>query len=149
MPVLDPEIQSLLEKRNSLVAQLAKHDELKKNLEALDRVLMNVYKYNPTKPLSTPASTGTSTVTEQRVLAIPKAYTSALTWDEKILYALSQIKSGFVPMVGKKLHEIDTTIPLEVAQNRAKFCLSTLYRQGIIRVVAKQGRKYKYGMKEE
>jgi hypothetical protein len=149
MPVLDREVQALLDKRKALLAQLAKQDELKKNLEAIERVLTSVYKVSLSKSLNGSASASGGTVVETRNLAIPKAYTSTLTWDEKVLYALAQIKAGFVPVVAKKLHEIDPTISMEVAEKKAKFGLSTLYRQGIIRVVTKQGRRYKYGIKED
>lgn len=135
----DTSIAALLEKRAKLEKQLVSQQEIQKNIEAIDRVLKLM---NPSKSAITPSEKNG----KSGDLIVPPEYLPELTWEQKCIFAISLLKEGFVTDVGKKIHQLEPPISIQEAENRAKFSLSKLFRDGKLRVAAKQGKRYKYAM---
>lgn len=137
----DPKIAHLLEERGKWEKQLSKYEDIVKNIDAIDRVL-KIYGYNPSK---TTIANGQPVATVKHT---PSEYSKTLTWERRVLFALNAIGEGFVDDVANKIHDIDADIDVEAAKKRSTLYLSKLYRDGNIKLVSREGRKFKYGIKE-
>jgi hypothetical protein len=73
------------------------------------------------------------------------AYSSSMTWKEKMLLVLRDIKEGTVDDVGKRLAEIDPEISLDKAVRSATLYLSAFYKKGLIKADT-SGKKYLYSI---
>jgi hypothetical protein len=127
-------IKSLTEKRAKLVRQLVSQDEILKNIDAIDRVL-KLLGHNSNKPINT---------LDAKHSPIPTEYSSALTWDQKFLYALASIESGLGSEIATKLCEIDSNLNKEQVHAKARFVLSKLKSEGIIQAEVAEGNKNRF-----
>ena len=76
---------------------------------------------------------------------IPGSYSEELTWNEKLLYALNRIKTGFVPDIVDELSKVSKQ-EKEFLLKRITVTASNLKKNKILGAKA-YGRKHKYFIK--
>jgi hypothetical protein len=137
----DTSLSELLEKRAKLEKQLVSMQEIQKNIEAIDRVL-KLMNYNPQR-------NGSGAQPVSGALVIPEQYSATLRWEQKCAWVLRAIKIGYATEVAAEFVRFEPTLTLKEAEERAKYFLSKMYREGKIDVAAKHGKKYQYRLKPE
>jgi hypothetical protein len=115
--------------------------EIQRNIDAIDRVL-KMMNYPPQK-------NGTAPHAGSAEFVIPEKYTATLKWEQKCAWILRAINVGYATDVAAEIVRHEPSLTVQEAEERAKYNLSKMFREGKIRVVAKHGRKYQYGIKQE
>ena len=133
-------IETLINKRSELLERLTQYEEIKRDIDAIDRVLrLNGVDINNIK------ETKTVDIIKS-VISIPKEYSNALTWMEKCLYVLKINGALSADMVAKRVKELQPEIELNLAEQRCTYSLSKLKKDGYVKVLNKNGKKYEYSL---
>ena len=128
---------SLLKVKSDLLSQI---DELKRDVEAVDRLLSRHI------PLNGKGNAGDSKQTS--LVKSPysvDSYSEAKTWKQKVYFIVKEIGKGDADDVAKKLAQHEKDIDEVTAKKNATLYLSILYGAGAIKA-DKTGKKYKYSV---
>jgi hypothetical protein len=116
-------------------------EELKRDLEAVERLIQRHV------PLNGHINGANNSTAIFQATIKPKYYAATyskdLTWKQKIFFVLTEIGSGYVDDVSKKLREHESSMSEETATKNATLYLSILYNKGEIKADT-TSRKYKY-----
>lgn len=78
---------------------------------------------------------------------ISSDYDKNFSWEDKCLFALNVIKSGYSSDVVEKIEELEPTLDKKRLKEAVAFYLSKLLKNEKIKKDGQTGRKYKYGIK--
>lgn len=127
-----------METNNTFLSTLQeKEKELDKQLTAL-RTTIQIFQNGQFSPNGSEAKVATN--------SIPKTYAEAITWNAKVLFALSKIESGFVQDIVDEMYKHSQEIDKAALFTRVTALASSLKTKKILGGKA-YGNKYKYYIK--